>query len=393
MIGMKITFYIVLMLPTLFVQQCTGAKLQHRSLKAHQVTKREVYTRQSEAINIGVIIGEETWQDAEAYCEEQGGMLLKIPEEDLEFDVEEYLDEDHLEEEFWIGANDIEKETVVWADGSKVLWEPDEDAENDKDKNCVALCPEDDGSFSWKFRECSEPKNFLCQFPTEPDIANPGTDPCCEEPQPGSCQGAIPRYYYDCEKEECEMFWWSGCDEALNNFESKEECGWVCADTDEKPGQCPELEDFDNCEAECDWDEDCEDKMKCCFNGCAPVCTQPLAKGPCPDGSFPLNCSIDPCSVQKCETPPTDKEISCRPNHCGGCFAEFYDEADNVINCNDYCCLEVDPGNGEEKEARWYYNCEKKQCEEFIYFGADGNSNNFKSKEECHLECEIWREK
>ncbi|CAB0007080.1 unnamed protein product, partial [Nesidiocoris tenuis] len=41
-----------------------------------------------------------------------------------------------------------------------------------------------------------------------------------------------------------------------------------------KPGQCPELPDSEtNCESDCENDYDCSGESKCCYNGCATICT------------------------------------------------------------------------------------------------------------------------
>jgi len=51
----------------------------------------------------------------------------------------------------------------------------------------------------------------------------PTTGPCSLEPDPGICQAAIPRYYFDKQKQKCEEFIWGGCDGTVP-FETLEEC-------------------------------------------------------------------------------------------------------------------------------------------------------------------------
>ncbi|KAK7109944.1 hypothetical protein V1264_013897 [Littorina saxatilis] len=36
---------------------------------------------------------------------------------------------------------------------------------------------------------------------------------------------------------------------------------------------------------------------------------------------------------------------------------------------------------------RWFYNTDTKMCENFIYGGCGGNSNNFLSEDECNKAC------
>ena len=54
----------------------------------------------------------------------------------------------------------------------------------------------------------------------------------------------------------------------------------------------------------------------CCGDDCA-----------CADGSAPVLCFVDPCEVASCP------EGTCEANYCGGCFAEFYTDADLRV-CN-----------------------------------------------------------
>lgn len=57
-----------------------------------------------------------------------------------------------------------------------------------------------------------------------------------------------------------------------------------------KPGQCPELPDSEtNCESDCENDYDCSGESKCCYNGCATICTNIAPEsdsGQSPAGKF-----------------------------------------------------------------------------------------------------------
>ena len=46
---------------------------------------------------------------------------------------------------------------------------------------------------------------------------------CALTPDPGMCQAAIPRYYYDTEAGKCREFTWGGC-AGVVPFETMEEC-------------------------------------------------------------------------------------------------------------------------------------------------------------------------
>ncbi|KAK6020977.1 Kunitz/Bovine pancreatic trypsin inhibitor domain protein, partial [Ostertagia ostertagi] len=53
----------------------------------------------------------------------------------------------------------------------------------------------------------------------------------------------------------------------------------------------------------------------------------------------------------------------------------------------DPCTLDQESGVGSVQLIRFYFNKQLKLCEEFIYFGAGGNRNNFLTMEECQAQC------
>ncbi|MCU0662237.1 MAG: hypothetical protein MUC50_07915 [Myxococcota bacterium] len=60
-------------------------------------------------------------------------------------------------------------------------------------------------------------------------------------------------------------------------------------------------------------------RYNCCGDSCA-----------CTDGSQPVNCFADPCSVSTCGDP----EATCTSNYCGGCNAEWLDARGAVADCS-----------------------------------------------------------
>ncbi|XP_072025365.1 kielin/chordin-like protein isoform X3 [Amphiura filiformis] len=48
----------------------------------------------------------------------------------------------------------------------------------------------------------------------------------------------------------------------------------------------------------------------------------------CPDGTTPVNCFADPCTVTSCAAYP---DATCQANYCGGCNAEFSDTKGNPL--------------------------------------------------------------
>ncbi len=51
------------------------------------------------------------------------------------------------------------------------------------------------------------------------------------------------------------------------------------------------------------------------------------------------------------------------------------------------CSLKQDSGPCNEKIQRWYFNAQKKKCEQFIYGGCKGNLNRFITAETCKKTC------
>uniref|UniRef100_A0A8C6Z8L3 BPTI/Kunitz inhibitor domain-containing protein n=1 Tax=Nothoprocta perdicaria TaxID=30464 RepID=A0A8C6Z8L3_NOTPE len=51
------------------------------------------------------------------------------------------------------------------------------------------------------------------------------------------------------------------------------------------------------------------------------------------------------------------------------------------------CYLPSVCGNCKALFVRFFYNASSQRCEEFIYGGCGGNSNNFESEGECSRAC------
>jgi|GEM_PF-1437402 len=106
-----------------------------------------------------------------------------------------------------------------------------------------------------------------------------------------------------------------------------------------------------------------EGRTVCCGGDCQ-----------CADGSQPVQCLVDPCSVA-----PPCSEGECVANYCGGCNAEFYDEQGYAVcqaspscasdaDCPaDTWCREAAPGsNSTTAEPRY-------ECVPFVAEGATCN--------------------
>lgn len=54
----------------------------------------------------------------------------------------------------------------------------------------------------------------------------------------------------------------------------------------------------------------------------------------------------------------------------------------------DPCLMPLDAGDGSSPQSRYYYSPAQRKCLAFSYGGSGGNSNNFKTQEECRKACE-----
>lgn len=79
-----------------------------------------------------------------------------------------------------------------------------------------------------------------------------------------------------------------------------------------------------------------EGRTVCCGDACT-----------CADGTQPVNCFADPCSVA-----PACAEGKCVANYCGGCNAEFYDAGGNAVCQNPPSGCKTDADCGTDQWCR-----------------------------------------
>ena len=82
------------------------------------------------------------------------------------------------------------------------------------------------------------------------------------------------------------------------------------------------------------------------------------------DCTFPVDCIADPCEYsEECQI---NTPVDCVPNYCGGCYADFYDLDNNLIDCfdddddnndEDFDCSDIDnPEECLELGCDWEYS-------------------------------------
>ena len=51
----------------------------------------------------------------------------------------------------------------------------------------------------------------------------------------------------------------------------------------------------------------------------------------CPRGAPFMMCLVNPCERVSC---PANPKAKCRPDNCGRCTAQFFDDNNNLVNCS-----------------------------------------------------------
>ncbi|XP_026156117.1 tissue factor pathway inhibitor 2 [Mastacembelus armatus] len=179
-------------------------------------------------------------------------------------------------------------------------------------------------------------------------LALPPKGACLLEVDEGPCMEEIERYYYNTITQKCEIFYYGGCKGNANNFRSYHECQKTCFRIPRIPR----------------------------------ICRIPKDEGPC--RALFQRYSFNMTTMQ------------CEPFYYGGCQGNSNRFPDHT-SCMEYCsprkavpvlCLDpLDKGKCSASITRYYYNKANKMCEEFIYTGCGGSSNNFVSKQSCMDVC------
>ncbi|XP_060551671.1 uncharacterized protein DDB_G0274171-like [Ruditapes philippinarum] len=195
---------------------------------------------------------------------------------------------------------------------------------------------------------------------------------CIKEPKPlsvcreplkiGPCRAAIPRYFYNLTSCKCELFSWGGCRPNGNNFFDLEYCQASC----EKPLQSNPI---------------CE-KIE------TDICDLPIK----PDGGGPIVClAYIPSYGFNTKTCRCEKFMY---SGCGGNANRFETLAQCEQQCGNHQCESpvsckqpADEGSCDDKIDRYFFNKQTCDCEKFIWTGCGGNSNNFKTLQECKSSC------
>ncbi|XP_077405082.1 tissue factor pathway inhibitor 2 [Vanacampus margaritifer] len=171
---------------------------------------------------------------------------------------------------------------------------------------------------------------------------------CLLQVDEGPCRGEMGRYYYNTITQKCELFYYGGCQGNANNFKTYHECHKTCF-------RIPKIPQ---------------------------MCRFPMEEGPC--RAIFSRYFFNMTSMQ------------CELFYYGGCQGND-NRFPDLTSCKEYCsprktvpvlCLDpLDKGKCSASIPRYYYNKTTKMCEEFMYSGCGGSSNNFVSRHSCMDVC------
>ncbi|XP_072303399.1 tissue factor pathway inhibitor 2 [Eucyclogobius newberryi] len=171
---------------------------------------------------------------------------------------------------------------------------------------------------------------------------------CLQPADEGPCRGDILRFYYNTLTQRCERFYYGGCQGNANNFLTYQKCHKTCFRIPKVP-----------------W-----------------TCRWPMDQGPCralfPRFFFNMG------------------SLQCEPFYYGGCHGNA-NRFPDLASCTHLCsppkdvpvlCRDpLDKGTCSASIPRFYYNAASRMCEQFLYSGCGGSSNNFVSRQSCMDEC------
>ncbi|XP_054715702.1 probable chitinase 10 isoform X1 [Uloborus diversus] len=185
---------------------------------------------------------------------------------------------------------------------------------------------------------------------------------CYQRPERGSCDSRKTRYYYDSETQSCKVFVWSGCEGNQNRFKTREMCESTCG------GRSTSIPSGFKCRRDGYFKhpETCE-KFIQCSNG------RPYEQT-CPSG---LHFSL---SSLTCQAPC---DAFCDPTLSDECGWDSAPHATREIDCT----ASPDKGPCDSLTPRYYYDSDSSRCRRFFYGGCRGNTNNFRTQEECEETC------
>ncbi|XP_021340999.1 papilin-like isoform X4 [Mizuhopecten yessoensis] len=185
--------------------------------------------------------------------------------------------------------------------------------------------------------------------------------PCKLPKDIGPCRALVPRFYFNQQTERCEQFGYGGCQGNANNFATVDLCRQTCEEII--------VEELDTCQQPMEIGPCRASYPRFYYNSQTRECTQ-FTYGGC-DGNDNNFATREKC-VQHCA-----------PN----VIPSVTDAPVVPVEEKDICLLAYETGSCSEAHSRWYYDFNEGFCKQFVYGGCGQNENNFNSKEECENSC------
>nr|XP_022324862.1 neurogenic locus notch homolog protein 4-like isoform X2 [Crassostrea virginica] len=285
--------------------------------------------------------------------------------------------------------------------------------------------------------------NFASQKACERACSSAGLPPqCLPAPEPGRCKAEIPMYFYNITSNQCEKFYYGGCEGNRNRFLTLTQCLSTCSSKDVQAGPCEKIRctadticlPVSDTEAKCisnkvppvvdgtfvpDCLEDgryaemqCQGSLCWCVDdiGVMKPGTMRVGKPPCyksvtgttgleeisivpvcADGSSPMLCDKNQCATAKCEG---RGDVTCVVDPCNKCQVSFVDASNKPVTCDvNKCALKIPISTSRNKQGcgnlvqRWVYDGNTGDCEHFLFSSCDGEDMYYQSQWECRSKC------
>ena len=172
---------------------------------------------------------------------------------------------------------------------------------------------------------------------------------------PGPCQDRIPKWYFDNFEKRCQPFYYGGCEGNGNKFDSQEECQQSCPS---------EFLQADICKLEKQVGP-CRDMVERYYFDAKMGTCQKFFFGGC-EGNKNNFMTLEDCQ--------------------GRCSMDYSIPIEEDFKL-EFCFEGKDPGEGDGKIQRWYYDHEDGVCKDFEYGGEKGNRNRFLTRQSCESSC------
>ncbi|XP_071034517.1 actinia tenebrosa protease inhibitors-like isoform X1 [Parasteatoda tepidariorum] len=271
----------------------------------------------------------------------------------------------------------------------------------EEDGNCVL--PEN----------CANDNNVISQQTDKPDKCNLPVDS-------GLCHALFYNFAFNQTSGRCEEFAYGGCGGNANNFDTLEECEATCGDNVKIP-QLPFACQQDKEVGTCDQNfsrffynmeiSQCQEFIYAGCRGnsnnfqdledCEAVCQTDIVS------RLPFACQQDkavgPCDQNLARFFYNRDTAQCQEFIYGGCEGND-NNFQSLEDCKEICRVGMIPhlpqacqqekevGSCAQNFSRFFYNKEISQCQEFIYAGCEGNDNNFQDLEDCEAVCKTERD-